>query len=89
MSIARTSHRQRERLFLQLHKWHIMIVRAGEQKDVLTRPNMSRGWTLALCTDRKASRKIRHGGSDARHGEVDLVPRIRRAERKCLVKCHG
>jgi len=51
MSIARKSHRHFERVFPQLQKWHITIVRAGEQKNVLsTRPNMSRGWTVALCT---------------------------------------
>src|ERR1700731_2162098 len=32
MSIARKSHRQFVRVFLQLQKWHIMIVRAGERK---------------------------------------------------------
>ena len=32
MSIARKSHRHFERVFPQLQKWHIMIVRDGEQK---------------------------------------------------------
>jgi hypothetical protein len=58
MSIARTSHRQSARLFPQLHKWHIIFVRAGEQKDVMTRPNRSRGWTAALCTDRRHHEKF-------------------------------
>jgi hypothetical protein len=50
MSIARKSHRHFERVFPQLQKWHIMIVRDGEQKNVLsTRPNMSRGSTVAVC----------------------------------------
>ena len=53
MSIARTIHRQPERLFPQLHKWHMMIVRVGEQKDVLTRPNMSRGWITKNSARRK------------------------------------
>ena len=91
MSIARKSHRQFVRVFLQLQKWHIMIVRAGEQKNVLSaRPSMSRGSTAALCTGSEGFMKIRHGGSEARHGEVGpRMPRVRRAERKCLAKCHG
>jgi hypothetical protein len=66
MSIARTSHRQPERLFPQLHKWHIIFVRAGEQKDVMTRPNMSRGWTVALRTDRRRHEKF--GTAEVKRG---------------------
>jgi hypothetical protein len=92
MSIARKSHRQFVRVFLQLQKWHIMIVRAGEQKNVLsTRPNMSGGSTVAVCAGSEGFLK-KFGTAEVKRGMEKVgprMPRIRRAERKCLAKCHG